>query len=221
MDNGPVIYHTPIEWQRALVDINITAIVTDDFGVSHVYLFYTTVDNSTFNRIDMSLVSGDALNGTYNATIPGQVWKGVVSYYIWAADTAGNVTIHGVHDIEIYLPSYTVWGHVYQASGDAVESGYVLVTNNATGDSLVYVVGPTGYYSVDLAEMSEGYENNDSLSVYGTDGSYYNTVYGTVDVMVGNSLNLDIYLIYIPEFSSMLVLLGVFLMVVFVRRRRR
>ncbi len=221
VDNGPVIYHTPVEREQALRDINITAVVTDDFGVAAVYLFYTTVDNSTFNRMAMTLLSGDALNGTYSATIPGQIWKGIVSYYIWADDTAGNVTVHGVHDIEIYLPSYTVWGHVYQANGEPIERGYVLVTNNATGDSLLYVVDATGYYSVDLADMSEGYVNGDDLSVYGTDGSYYNTVYGTVDVMAGNSLNLDLYLIYIPEFSSMLVLLGVFVVVAVIHRRRK
>jgi len=221
VDNGPVIYHTPVDRACALVDINITATVTDDFGVSHVYLFYTTVGDSSFNRTQMLLVSGDALNGTYTATIPGQVWKGIVSYYIWADDTAGNITIHGIHDIVIYLPSYTVHGHVYQANGELVEGGYVLVTDNTTGDSLIYILDPTGYYEVDLSDMDGGYVNGDDLSVYGTDGSYYNTVYGTVDVMAGNSLTLDLHLIYIPEFSSMLVLAGVFLIVAFLHRRRR
>lgn len=53
-------------------------------------LFHKGVNASLFNETDMTLISGDSHNGTWNCTIPGQRKCGKLYYYLRANDTKGN-----------------------------------------------------------------------------------------------------------------------------------
>jgi len=80
----PEIKHVPISSVNISETINITANVTDDVGVSSVYLNYTGMNGTSYN------VSMQKWNGNYSYIIPGQGSAGVINYFIWANDSDGN-----------------------------------------------------------------------------------------------------------------------------------
>ncbi|MHA1929752.1 MAG: hypothetical protein ACTSV2_14360, partial [Candidatus Thorarchaeota archaeon] len=65
--------------------VTISATVTDDVALDNVTLYYR-VDSGDWSTVSMT-ASGD----TYSGTIPAQANGSVVTYYIRAYDTAGNV----------------------------------------------------------------------------------------------------------------------------------
>ena len=86
----PVINHMPIAITQIGKPIGIYANVSDYSGVKDVVLYYQNVGDTWYTAVNMSLVSGDVNNGTWNATIPAQTITGNVHYFILASDVFGN-----------------------------------------------------------------------------------------------------------------------------------
>jgi hypothetical protein len=84
----PVIAHIPVSLALANDTINITATVTDNFGlaaVDPVKLYYVNVTGIPDN-ITMPSIGGD----DYQGQIPAQLVAGDVTYFVWASDSSGN-----------------------------------------------------------------------------------------------------------------------------------
>lgn len=89
--NGQLtIIHSPLQNAPVGKQITLNATVTSLNPVSSVKIFYIGTNSTTFNWTDMTLVSGDIYNGTWNGTIPGQRECGKLFYYLMANDTKGN-----------------------------------------------------------------------------------------------------------------------------------
>jgi hypothetical protein len=86
--NGPVITHTPPAGPNAGSQVEITATITDDAGVSTATLRYRQGGQSGFQAVSMS-----ANDSTYTGAIPGSsVTERGLEYYIEASDAENNVT---------------------------------------------------------------------------------------------------------------------------------
>lgn len=85
----PTISNTtgPLEW----ADNNpvvISTKVKDDSGVAGVWLYYSVNAGQSWQPLEMNIISGTNLDGTYENIIPGQDEGTVVNYYILAIDTS-------------------------------------------------------------------------------------------------------------------------------------
>jgi len=102
---APVIAHTPHD-VSSIVDLEVTATVTDDKGIKDVPLFYyamtapaTPPDLTHMTQLTMRSTGGDRINGTYAVTVPNPVAQMPAGtrqtlYYVFVAndndDTAGT-----------------------------------------------------------------------------------------------------------------------------------
>jgi hypothetical protein len=129
---APVITHTSMD-QTTILDLAITATVSDDKGLKQPPLFYYATtspganpDLATMTQLITTLASGDMLNGTWTATVPNPVATLAAGqsqnlYYVFVADdnddTMGNcdhttqssvyqmkVTSNGAADLPICAP---------------------------------------------------------------------------------------------------------------------
>jgi hypothetical protein len=93
----PVITHTPPGAQSTLLDIPITAMITDDVGIKAAPIVYysttapaTPPDLTKMSQVTLSLTAGDGLSGTYSGTLPNPVASGAAGssatlYYVLEA----------------------------------------------------------------------------------------------------------------------------------------
>jgi hypothetical protein len=76
---APAVMHTPPAAQSTVMDIAITATITDDIGVKSAILYYSTnppgtpPDVTTMDQVPMTMSAGTPLSGTWSATIPNPV----------------------------------------------------------------------------------------------------------------------------------------------------
>ena len=78
---------TPSSSQSVTVSVDLE----DTDGVSSATLYYAVgVGNNNYTMAAMTLTSGTALNGTWEASIPAQSDGSFVKYYICSADINGN-----------------------------------------------------------------------------------------------------------------------------------
>jgi len=71
---------------------NITAVIADDVGVSSATLYYNLSGSSEIHTLPMSIILGDARNGTWFASFPAQSSPVIVWYRINATDGVNNIT---------------------------------------------------------------------------------------------------------------------------------
>jgi len=91
----------------------VTATVTDNDAISVVRLNWTDAKGSNAN------VSMAASGATYSYSLPQQLWRGTMSYFIVAIDLQGNVAKTAPRTIAVEPPAGTVvlfgatpgWGH--------------------------------------------------------------------------------------------------------------
>jgi hypothetical protein len=88
----PKILHEPVQKVEMNKPINITAQIEDDVRVNFAKLYYKNVADSHYTCMDMKLMKGNQLNGTWTAKIPAQNKTGYVEYYIEAGDDILNNT---------------------------------------------------------------------------------------------------------------------------------
>jgi len=87
----PTLLHTPVKSAPPNIPIPISVVAKEiDDGVKNVTLYYTNVGSTTYTAVPMVRTSGDAFNGTWNATIGAQASTGNVYYYFVAYDNGGH-----------------------------------------------------------------------------------------------------------------------------------
>ncbi|MHA1247251.1 MAG: Ig-like domain repeat protein [Candidatus Thorarchaeota archaeon] len=98
VDNPPTISSVSIDnpSPTSSDSVTVTAVVSDDYGIKNVTLYYRVGDG---NWVAVSMTSSDS--STYTGVIPAQPDGSVVSYYVRVFDTAGQYTDSGIQ-------SYTV-----------------------------------------------------------------------------------------------------------------
>ncbi|MCX8173099.1 MAG: right-handed parallel beta-helix repeat-containing protein [Thermoplasmata archaeon] len=79
------IYHTPIKYAEENSEIKVNAVVHTIAAVSGVELKYLPLQGGQYLSIQMSRVSGNSTDGTYEGTIPVQSGTGYLKYYIAAS----------------------------------------------------------------------------------------------------------------------------------------
>jgi hypothetical protein len=100
----PIITHAPVETSEVFEQINITAQITDDVGITAVTLAYKNVSGSAVVMKTMALLSGNDLDGIYAADIPAQGELGILEYYINATDGTNNIShpaLAASHSVQI------------------------------------------------------------------------------------------------------------------------
>lgn len=86
---SPVIVHTPVTEGNTGLNLNISAVVTDNRDVTGVKLYYRTSGETTYKTIDMVLD-----NGEYSCDIPkAELSKTGLEYYIEASDGTNTATL--------------------------------------------------------------------------------------------------------------------------------
>ena len=86
-------------------DVTITALVTDNVGVTSVTLQYDATE------VAMTLYSGDEKEGYWRATIPGQSPCTTLTIHVTASDAVGNTATYGPHEkhwVETIPPEVTI-----------------------------------------------------------------------------------------------------------------
>ncbi|MBI5000994.1 MAG: DUF11 domain-containing protein [Euryarchaeota archaeon] len=238
----PLVNTTAISPVWAGFNISVLATAWDDAGIGSVLIYYVDIAGNWGSGV-MAQVSGNTTTriGGYSFTVPPQMWKGVVSYFVVANDTdEGQWANSGWRDIVVLLPPYIVWGSVISSQGHNVSNAYVLVMNNATNDTALALTDGNGTYGIDLADMTSGYQTGQGLRLFATDLLWYGFAYSEVNVsfysqrpeMPAGTANpngfpydrVDIRLNMIPEFDAALppiLLLVALLLLVRYRRRKQ
>ncbi|HEQ78915.1 MAG TPA: DUF11 domain-containing protein, partial [Euryarchaeota archaeon] len=226
VDMPPVITHVPVTHALTLFDMDISALVEDDYGVAEVWLYWTNWTGTHGMR--MTGPDND-VTGNWDGTIPGQPSRGTITYYIVAVDIRGNIDVVGQYQVSIFLPPYVLWGTV-ALNGVAKANSLVMVSLPDTGEMLFNVtlnieswLDPVtgeelgvGQYRVDLADMPSGYYEGTAIEVYawlpGPNDLYY--AYeghneATVTFFTGfaqgyEAMEISITLRLIPEYWSIL-----------------
>jgi len=86
------------------------------------------------------------------------------------------------------LTTYNVSGKVYASdSSTPFPDVEVIVRNTTTNSEILDTTDSNGDYSVDLADLSGGYDNGDSLEITANLGSFYNQETATVNTGVGST----------------------------------
>jgi len=80
------IIHNPVTNVEVGQSINLSAHVVGTKNITGVWVYYKPTNENVWYGISMSRVSGDAMDGIYNATLPPQTTPGVLEYYIFAID---------------------------------------------------------------------------------------------------------------------------------------
>ncbi len=118
---GPTITHTEPPAQSTLLDIEITAQVTDDLGVpGQPVLYYSGTpptdpanpDFDQFVQLLMSRTSGDAQSGSYSAMVPNPVLTdapGTVRTIYYFIEATDNDDAEGTCDHRTTAPSGAVY----------------------------------------------------------------------------------------------------------------
>lgn len=216
--SAPIISHTPVTVAEYRKDLEISASVTDNIGVTFAALFYRNAGGQEWNRTDM--VYEGAMK--YSAVIPAEEVTGSIEYYIEAGDGT-SITRAGApsepYTIEVeHKPVISGFepdicgiggGEAFTVSGAEFEPGasvYIGETEadcsvnedgssitgtlpaNASGVYDVRVVNPSGGEAVLARALT--YVNADSGLVIGSE-TVYNEEYVTIPVSAVNADSLS------------------------------
>ena len=162
--------------------VTVTAHVTEDTdasGVSSVTLWYSTDGGATWNSIAMTLTSGTAYDGYWEATIPAYPYDTEVWYYIEAEDVAGNTALDPPTAPANYY-SYTVDDFtppvidsvVWSPSGTIMYYEDVEVSAHVTEDT-----DASGVSIVELIYSTDGGVTWNTISMTRVSGDEYDGVY--------------------------------------------
>jgi len=77
---------------------HISVPISDDTGVVKTEIIYKPIGATDFVEINMTLSGGDALSGTWDATIPAQDTGGILEFHILALDNEGLSSRYPVND---------------------------------------------------------------------------------------------------------------------------
>ncbi len=77
---------------------HISVPISDDTGVVKPEILYKPIGASDFVELNMTRSSGDALSGTWDATIPAQDTGGILEFHIYALDNEGLSSRYPMND---------------------------------------------------------------------------------------------------------------------------
>ncbi len=77
---------------------HISVPISDDTGVVKTEIVYKPIGATDFVNISMTLSGGDALSGTWDATIPAQDTGGILEFHILVLDNEGLSSRYPVND---------------------------------------------------------------------------------------------------------------------------
>jgi len=145
---------------KATDSVQISATITDQYGLSSVKLYYQVGTGGSYTSIDMA-----ATGSVYSAKIPPQIVTSVVSYYVEAINTKTKTT-YAPSTAPTTVASYTVgaavnpivlnevcgltspdndWIELYNLSSSAVNiGGYSVFKTDELGATSTQVTIPTG-----------------------------------------------------------------------------
>jgi hypothetical protein len=116
---------------------------------------------------------------------------------------------------------YILYGYTYDIASNPIESVNVTIVNMRTADVGKTVSDVNGYYQFDLANLPNGYSLGDPISITGNTTEYNGSNSTAVTGSGGKWLNVT--LVSIPEFPSVLVPIGGMMIIVLlaptIRRR--
>lgn len=85
----PIVSCLANETVRIHTDIQVVCNVTDKWGVESVTLSYMGVSEENYTSTNMTLVSGNETSGSWQETIPAQVYPGWVQFFVTAESLIG------------------------------------------------------------------------------------------------------------------------------------
>lgn len=100
-DEAPVFSHESLEETYVTLDLNVSIEASDNVSVTNVEVNYQ-VDGSDMKTATAERVSGDYLDGVYEATIPGEDINGdVLTYTITVNDFGNNEVVSDPYTVDI------------------------------------------------------------------------------------------------------------------------
>ncbi len=108
----PIIIHTPVSRFVVGSDIQISCSVIDSTdSVVQVSLFYRNIIDILYEVVQIDLVSGDEINGSYHGAIPSAVITSeddTIEYYIMAVDNYSVAAYFGSSDVPLQIINDTI-----------------------------------------------------------------------------------------------------------------
>lgn len=99
------VLHTPPGTAYLNQPIPIVTEIKSIYNITEVKLYYRSVGSSTWYALSMTLISGNATEGIYQAIIPSQSLSGTLDYYITATDERTNSAQTPMYSIQVTSPT--------------------------------------------------------------------------------------------------------------------
>jgi uncharacterized repeat protein (TIGR01451 family) len=197
--------------------------------IDTVILYFTDIFGNQWSSEMIPYWTTSNGSGIYQLVLPGQSYKGFVSYFVWVNDTNGNEARTGFYDVPVRLPPYIVWGTIFSHRGLTVGGSMVLITNSQTNETVIAYADGAGRYMMDLATLYSGYMDGEYFTVFATDGTFYGSNQSFIDITLYSDTSMEnpnrqvnVVMNEIPEFTTILIpVLGMLVLVALLGRRRR
>ena len=178
----PEITHTPVTDGVEGNPIEISAVITDESGVSEAALYYRKGGDAEYSRLEMLTASAD----TYTATIPASfVDAETIEYYISASDGTNQAThpptapTSNPHTIDINLYPEPVT--LYELTSEATTTTSISLTwseSNATDfkNYILYMSSSQGELGTEIKELNTKSETSHTVEDLEPNTTYHFTV---------------------------------------------
>ncbi|MDO9538290.1 MAG: Ig-like domain-containing protein, partial [Thermoplasmata archaeon] len=140
------IYHAPVSSAELGENITIECIVetNGNSSVVNCTIYYIGVGGTDYISVSMTLVSGDAINGTWSATIPAQSSVGILKYYLEAWDNTSAIATHpetdpvtNPHEVSIVDTTPPLHSNEYPPDGSNISYTKVTISIEITDMSAI------------------------------------------------------------------------------------
>ena len=178
----PEITHTPVTDGVEGNPIEVSAIITDESGVSEAKLYYRKGDDTDYVLLEMPFAGAD----TYAATIPASfVDDETIEYYIFASDGVNEATHLSVaptsspHVVDVNLYPDPV--ALYEPASGATSTNSVELSWSESDEAdfrnyVVYMSGSEGELGDDIEEITERSETSHTVEELELDTTFYFSV---------------------------------------------
>jgi len=178
----PEITHTPVTDGVEGDPIEVSAVITDESGVSEAELHYRKGSDTGYELLDMLPAGSD----TYTATIPASfVDEETIEYYILASDGVNEATHPSVapatspHIVDVNLHPDPV--ALYTPASEAISTETVELTWSESNEPdfrnyVIYKSGSEGVLGDALEEVAERSETSHTVEELEPDTTYYFSV---------------------------------------------
>jgi hypothetical protein len=178
----PLITHTPVTEGVEGNPIEVSAVVTDESGVSEVELYYRKGGDMDYLSVEMVTAVAD----TYAATIPASfVDAETIEYYIFASDGVNEATHPSVaptsspHVVDVNLYPEPV--ALYEPSSEAITTTSISLTWNESNANdfknyIIYMSSSQGELGTEIKELNARSETSHTVEELEPNTTYHFTV---------------------------------------------